>query len=766
ATTGMAALDAALGCSQAVLAPVLTGPAASAADIPPLLAGVLQTSRRAAVTESVVGAGMADRLRTVSPARRFDLVLDHVRGEVAAVLGHSSNERVDPKRSFKELGFDSLTSVELRNRVGAMTGLRLGTTVVFDYPTVTALAEHVLNQLGLAETDTHITTATVGAVSPTPVDSGAPADSDPIVIVGMGCRFAGGIDSPQALWDFVADGRDGISAAPGYRGWPKGESFFGGFVETAAEFDAGFFGISPREALAMDPQQRLALECSWEALEHARINPHSLRRSDTAVFMGTSLSGYDDFDETRGFLITGMNQSVISGRLAYFLGLEGPAISVDTACSASLVALHLAVQALRRGECSLAITGGVTVMASSYMFDEFERQGGLARDGRCKAFADGANGTGWAEGVGVLVIERLSDARCRGHRVLAVVRGSASNQDGASNGLTAPNGPSQQRVIGRALADAGLVPSDVDVVEAHGTGTKLGDPIEAQALLATYGQGRDIPLLLGSIKSNIGHTQAAAGVVGVIKVVEALRRGEVPRTLHAEQPTSHVDWSVGAVELATEHQPWPVTGRPRRAGVSSFGVSGTNAHVILEQAPDVEIRPLPERPVDVVVPWVVSGADPVAVAENLSRLAEVDADPVDAGWSLATTRAALPHRAVVVGGSRDELLRSAPVRGRVVGEGRVGVVFSGQGAQRADMGRELAARFPVFARAYREVLDRFDAETRAAIADDRVDLTEFTQPGLFAFEVALYRLLESWGVRPRVVMGHSIGELTAAYVAG
>jgi len=603
---------------------------------------------------------------------------------------------------------------------------------------------------------------------------------EPIAVVGTACRFPGGVDSSAALWDLVAGGVDAMTAFPQDRGWDL-EAFsaqaanpVGGFLDDAAGFDAGFFGISPREALAMDPQQRLALECCYEALEHAGLDVSRLRGSDTAVYLGTNgqdypvlLGAMNSGADTEGHVATGNIASVLSGRVSYVLGLEGPAISVDTACSSSLVALHLAARALRAGECSLALVGGVTVMATPGAFIEFLRQGGLASDGRCKAFAETADGTGWGEGVGMLVLERLSEAQRNGRRILAVVRGSAMNSDGASNGLTAPNGPSQRRVIARALADADLKPAEVDVVEAHGTGTALGDPIEAQALLAGYGGERAEPLYLGSVKSNIGHTQAAAGVAGLIKMIEALRHAEIPRTLHVTEPTSHVDWSAGSVRLATEHRAWPETGRPRRAAVSSFGISGTNAHVIVEQAPETESDPIPTRPTDALVVWPVSGADPAAVTENLARLSAVDADPVDVGWTLATTRAQLAERAVVIGGSCGELLESAPVRGRrAAGEHRVGVVFSGQGAQRPGMGAALAARFPVFAAAFDEVLAEFDPEVRQALGDERVRWTEYAQPGLFAFEVAQYRLLESWGVRPTLLVGHSIGELTAAYLAG
>ncbi|WP_425325902.1 type I polyketide synthase [Micromonospora sagamiensis] len=815
-TVAMSALQQALDHDDVALTVVDVdwsrfAPAFASARRRPLLEGVPEA--KAALDggaplddgEDSAAATLRRQLAGLTPTRREETLADLVRELAADVLGHDDATAIPATTAFRDLGFDSLTAVELRNRLVAAIGQPLPVTLVFDHPNAVVLARFLLAGL-LGDTGAATETVTPSAVH----------DDEPVAIVAMACRFPGGVTSPEDLWRLVADGVDTVDEFPTDRGWDldrlvdpdpekPGTTYTdkGAFVYDVADFDPAFFGISPREALAMDPQQRLVLEASWEALERAGVVPGSLRGSRTGVFVGTNGQDYRSLlvvagDQVEGFGGTGNAASVVSGRVAYALGLEGPAVSVDTACSSSLVAMHLAVQALRQGECDLALTGGSTVMATPGLFVEFSRQRGMAPDGRVKAFAAAADGTGWGEGVGMLLVERLSDARRNGHQVLAVVRGSAVNQDGASNGLTAPNGPSQQRVIRQALASARLSTADVDVVEAHGTGTTLGDPIEAQALLATYGQGRDVPLLLGSVKSNIGHTQAAAGVAGVIKMVLAMREGVVPATLHVDAPSPHIDWSAGAVELVTEATPWPVVDRPRRAAVSSFGVSGTNAHTIIELPDDLPSAGAAAPPVDAaaglvdadVAVWPVSARSRTALARQAVRLARHvrghdGLEPAAVGWSLATTRSTFEHRAAVVGTSVEDLLSGLDALAtgssatnmvtEPAGETGAGVVFvfPGQGGQSARMAAGLVGRCPVFdarlAECQRAFAPYLDVDIVSVLTGDDeswLDRVEVLQPVLFAVGVALAEVWRHAGVVPRLMIGHSQGEIAAACVAG
>nr|WP_267886836.1 type I polyketide synthase [Streptomyces variegatus] len=813
ARQGTALFDRAAAVDEPVLVPMhldlgTPGTVAEAADVPALLRGLVRgpARRRLAAEESATGSALARGLAGLDPAEQERRLLELVRTHVAAVLGHASADAVETEQAFRDAGFDSLTAVELRNRLTKAAGLRLPATLVFDYPTPLALARMLRDELVGAETET----------TP-PTRSTAPAADEPIAIIGMACRYPGGVTSPDELWQLVATGADGVSVFPADRGWDV-ESLYdpelsrpatsytneGGFLYGAAEFDPAFFGISPREALMMDPHQRLLLETSWEAIEHAGIDPASLKGSRTGVFAGVMYHDYgvllaqaSDEDTEGDVGGAGSSGSVASGRVSYTLGLEGPAVTIDTACSSSLVTLHLAAQALRSGECSMALAGGVTVMSTPRTFVEFSRQRALSPDGRSKSFSDDADGTGWGEGVGMLLVERLSDARRNGHPVLAIVRGSAVNQDGASNGLTAPNGPAQQRVIRQALDNAGLSVADVDAVEAHGTGTKLGDPIEAQALLATYGrrEADAEPLYLGSIKSNIGHAQAAAGAAGIIKMVMALRHRALPRTLHVGRPTSQVDWESGAVELLTEARDWPAVDRPRRAAVSSFGVSGTNAHVILEEPPPADRRPADHGPGEdtaPVVPWLLSARTAAGVRAQAARLrAHLERHPrlrpLDVGHSLLTGRTVFDHRAVVVGTEPAAFLErlAALADGRELpGAARGGTgagtgggpvfVFPGQGTQWQGMGLELLDASPVFAERMTECAAAFAPFLDWSLMDvlrgvpgapdlDRVDVV---QPVLFAVMVSLAEVWRAHGVRPSAVVGYSQGEIAAACFVG
>jgi acyl transferase domain-containing protein/acyl carrier protein len=736
-------------------------------------------------------------------AQARDLVI-----AAAAALLERDPATIDPADRFNELGLDSADIVELRNRVNALTGMRLPTTLLFDFPTPRHLADALYERL--TGNRGHTSPAVVPAVP-----AAASPGTGPIAIIGMACRYPGSVATPEDLWRLLADGTDATSALPTNRGWDLDEllgdgagrpgtcsTSGGGFLHDADAFDAAFFGISPREALAMDPQQRLLLETCWEAIERADLDPAGLAGSPVGVFAGVIASDYgprlyEPTGTVGGHLLTGTTASVASGRVAYTLGLTGPAITIDTACSSSLVAIQLAVQSLRNGGCSLALAGGVTVMANPGHLVEFSRQNGLAPDGRVKTFSAAADGTAFAEGAGMLLLERLSAAQQHGHPVLAIIRGAAVNSDGASNGLSAPNGQAQRQVIRQALADAGLDTTDIDAVEAHGTGTALGDPIEAQTILATYGQGRPSgrPVWLGSVKSNIGHTQAAGGVAGVIKMVLAMRHGLLPATLHADPANDRVDWDSGRVWLLTAAQPWPAGGRPRRAAVSSAGISGTNAHLLLEEASPVAAPPSPAPavmspvPADGALTWVLSAQSATALraqGQQFGQYAGIasDADLAAAGPCLAR-RSSFAHRAVVTAASRGELC--AALAALAAGEPHpalhTGVasreaapvfVFPGQGAQWAGMATELLAASKTFASQLRRCADALQPHTGWSVLDvltgadgaPGLDQTEVVQPVLFAVAVALAQLWRSAGVEPAAVVGHSQGEIAAAHIAG
>ncbi|MFD9938798.1 SDR family NAD(P)-dependent oxidoreductase [Streptomyces massasporeus] len=769
----------------------------------PLLRSLLRAPRRRA-SGAVEGGTLRDRLAPLADDERGRELTALVCGEAAVVLGIADATVLGADQVLKDLGIDSLMAVELRRRLSAVTGVSLPATLAFDYPTPTAIAGLLLDKLALG-----------GASKPAATRRTRRAGADePVAVVSMACRLPGGIGTPEDYWRLLVSGSDAVGPFPSrwsgldlYDPDPEAEGKCyareGGFLDDIEGFDAEFFGITPREAQSMDPQQRIVLETVWEALERAGVRPDSLSESRTGVYLGTMGSDYGnlynhDLGGLDGYLSTGNASSVLSGRVSYTLGLQGPALTVDTACSSSLVATHLGVTALRNGECETALVGGVTVMSTPATFVEFSRLKGLSADGRCRSFSADADGAGWAEGAGVLVLKRLSDAERDGDRVLAVIRGSAVNQDGRSQGLTAPNGPSQQRVVQDALAAARLTPDDIDAIEAHGTGTSLGDPIEAGALAEVFGptRAKDRPLYLGSSKSNIGHAQAAAGVAGVIKMILALQHGTLPKTLHADQPSPHIEWEASGLELLQEARPWERGERTRRAGISSFGLSGTNAHLILEEAPAVETgasqgADTPHLP----VPVLLSGRNEAAVRAQAQRWADwLESNGrvplADVAVTAALHRTHFDTRAAVLAASADEAVaglralgggvsHAAVVRGEVGGDGGLGVLFTGQGSQYGGMGRQLYEAFPAYRAAFDAVCAAVDAHLGRSLGelvfsggDDGdgsgalIHETRFTQPALFALEVALYRLWESWGVTATAVAGHSVGEFAAAHVAG
>ncbi|XXX73393.1 SDR family NAD(P)-dependent oxidoreductase [Sorangium sp. So ce134] len=763
---------------------------------PPLWRALLPP--RSSRASAVAARSWAERLLALAPEARLAEVQAAVRAEVARVLGLGAAADFSPERPLQELGFDSLMAVQLRNALAARLGRRLPATLVFDYPTVAALARHLLDQLQPAATKR-------AAALPT-----APAPRDePIAIVGIGCRYPGGVRDPESFWRLLEQGVDAIGEVPKER-WDidayydpdpaalgKMTTRCGGFLEGVDQFDPSFFGISPREATKIDPQHRLLLEVTWEALERAGQTAEQLLSSDTGVFVGLMYHDYEllnagALDRLDGYTGSGNAASVASGRISYLLGLKGPSLTLDTACSSSLVAIHLACQSLRSGDCSMALAGGVTLMLTPAVHVEFSRLRGLAADGRCKTFDASADGVAWSEGCGVVVLKRLSDAERDGDPILATIRGSAVNQDGRSNGMSAPNGPSQEAVIRRALAQAGVAPSAVRYVEAHGTGTPLGDPIEVQALSAVLREGRaeDRPVVIGSAKTNFGHSQAAAGAAGLIKVVLALQHGSIPKSLHFRAPNPHIPWEQLPVKVASETVPWPANGAPRIAGVSSFGFSGTNAHVVLEEAPrSATTAPEVETPSLVLPLSAKSPAALSALGEAYRAFLSQDGPwpLVDIAYTASARRTHHAHRLAVVGRSREELAASLEAFGR--GEARAGVVqgearpgaqakvvfvYPGQGSQWAGMGRRLIEQEPVFRRAMEACDEAVRAEAGFSLLEEigaeasrsQLDRIDIVQPALFAMGVALSALWRSWGVEPSAVVGHSMGEVAAAHVAG
>ncbi|MFJ8744638.1 type I polyketide synthase [Embleya sp. NPDC127516] len=798
---GLAIFDAAVRTDTALFVPLPTDLAVLTRQLagnppPPLYRGLLRTPlRRAVGTKAGNSPDLAARLAGEPPAERTRILLDLVREQAAAVLGHAGVDAVGPGRPFRELGFDSLSSVDLRNRLAAAVGLRLPVGLIYDHPTPGALAQYLRSRL-TGDPDE--------AAGPVPTRSDAPVgEDDPVVVVGMSCRLPGGIESPDELWNLLASGGDAVGPVPDDRGWNLdrfaawnqampgvGLLSEGGFITGASGFDPAFFDISPEEALVIDPQQRLLLELAWEALERTGEDPRQLRGSRTGVYLGTFSQNYvSDLrqvpEASLPYVSSGAGSPFACARVAYTFGLEGPTLAVDTGCSSSGVALHLACQALRRGECASALVGGVTVLAFPAAF---ENLGGIASDGRCKSFSADADGTGWGEGAGVLVVERLSEARRRGHRVLAVIRGSALNHNGASNGLTAPHGPSQSQVMRLALAEAGLGPTDIDVIEAHGTGTPLGDAVEAEAVIDAYGRHRpaDRPLWVGSVKANIGHPHAASGVVGVIKTILAMRHGIVPEALHAAEPLPDVDWQDSGITLAHRAVPWPETGRPRRAGVSSFGGNGTKVHLILEQAPDDPTAP-PSRDApdtgSAPLPCLLSARTGPALAEQARRLRErlVEADtvtPTDVAWSLATTRSAFEERAVILARDRSELLdvlaalaaglpHPALVTGRSASEGARLVALLPDAEERLPAAEaEFYAAFPAYAHAWDGAAGALAPYLDRPLPLPGTDGEPLVSAAAFASHVAGYRLLESQGLRPDALLGRGLGQIAAAHLGG